>query len=1131
MSYKLFSPLFAIATLFLSAVLTPAADAVPAATVSGGLGAERQLTKEQLEKGRKAAESDARLNDLQRQKALELYDQAADWLRQAEELKTRLARLDTLLHEAPKRIDAVRSGKVEPLPDADDINGLLAEASLERIELAQTHEQMALQQARDTRRRQADELSQLLVSGKGLNEEIASKIDALQRIDADLVVPAADEPEALQQARTMVLQARRMLRQSELDHLKLRLGSQDLLTNLAQAERDTAAAEIAQRERRVDMLNQALQQQRETQARQARQAAEAMQSRTESLPQSLQEVASESAGYRHELEDLVGREQAIDVELQSARRGLEDIKVDFERSRQRVEVVGATRAIGKMLQKRRENLPSVQKYRRNSAVRAAEIGRATDRQIEVDELLRDGADVQAEADSVLAALSPEAQGEYKEQARELTVARRDALNELQKVYGRYIGRITALDLAERQLVEVANAYIDYIDDQLIWIPGIALPDLLAPANLLPPLLRLLAPESWLAVAGDLLDLVAHRPLALLILVLAFLQLLRRHRWAERQLGEIAKQTRKIRNDSFYLTVRALLLSFMLIGAWPLLLIGAGGLLHQLPTATPLSLSLAVGLLQTGVVMFSLRFLIQICLPDGLGDRHLRWSKPVSEALVRELRWLLQPALPLVFLAAAGNGQDAPVALQSLGQIAFMALMLISSVFVYRLLRRSGPFMAGAGDSGPLVQLHFLWFPLATVMPVAFAVTSALGYQQAALDLQWHAELTFWLFVGLFLVKELLLRSLFVAERRLRYEDALRRREELRAQRAQTPEEKEDEALLIPLEVPEVNFDELSEQNKRLLQAGFLFGAVAGIWSIWSDLLPALGFLYSTELPLHAARLVDGVTQEVPITLGDLTVGIIMVLVTVLAAKNIPGVLEIAVLQRLPLDPGARYAITALTQYVIAGIGVLLAFSTLGLQWSNVQWLVAALSVGLGFGLQEIVANFISGIILLFERPIRVGDVVTLDNTTGVVSRIRIRATTITNWDKQELLIPNKEFITGRVINWTLSDKLNRVVITVGVAYGVDVSRAMALMLEAAQENPNVLEDPKPVSSFEAFGDNALTLLLRTYLGNLDNRLATITALHQAINDKFNAAGISIAFPQRDIHLSTERPLEVRLHRD
>jgi potassium efflux system protein len=268
-----------------------------------------------------------------------------------------------------------------------------------------------------------------------------------------------------------------------------------------------------------------------------------------------------------------------------------------------------------------------------------------------------------------------------------------------------------------------------------------------------------------------------------------------------------------------------------------------------------------------------------------------------------------------------------------------------------------------------------------------------------------------------------------------------------------------------------------------------------------------------------------------VTLADLTLGLIMLVITVLAAKNIPGVLEIALLQRLPLDAGARYAIASLTQYLIAGIGVFVAFSTLGLQWSNIQWLVAALSVGLGFGLQEIVANFISGIILLFERPIRVGDVVTIDNITGKVSRIRIRATTIINWDKQELLIPNKEFITGRVINWTLTDKINRIVINVGIAYGSDVERAMQLMLEAAGENENVLDDPKPVVSFEGFGDNALILILRSYLGSMDYRIDTITALHQAINAKFNAAGINIAFPQRDIHLSANAPLDVRLHRD
>ncbi len=333
-----------------------------------------------------------------------------------------------------------------------------------------------------------------------------------------------------------------------------------------------------------------------------------------------------------------------------------------------------------------------------------------------------------------------------------------------------------------------------------------------------------------------------------------------------------------------------------------------------------------------------------------------------------------------------------------------------------------------------------------------------------------------------------------------------------------------------MEIPEINFDALGEQAKRLVRFVYLFSAVVGTWMIWGDLLPALDFFNKIVLPISTQEVVDGVTTLTPLSLSDLLVGLVALAVTLLAAKNLPGVLEITLLQRLPLDAGARYALTTLLQYLIVAIGVISAFSTIGFQWSSIQWLVAALGVGLGFGLQEIVANFISGIILLFERPIRVGDVVTLDNTTGVVSRIRIRATTIINYDKQELLIPNKEFITGRVVNWTLTDKVTRVVVTVGVAYGSNVNQAMSLMLEAAHENENVLEDPPPVATFEGFGDNALTLLLRTYLGAMENRLPTITALHEAINRKFNQAGISIAFPQRDLHLDTSRPLDIRLSR-
>jgi len=847
----------------------------------------------------------------------------------------------------------------------------------------------------------------------------------------------------------------------------------------------------------------------------------------------LQNIAKENASYRLELEDLVNREQLIISESQATRPELDEIKNDFTRTRQRVDVVGASEAIGRMLKARRDALPSVKSYRRTSAERSKEISRATDRQIDIDELLRELGDINKAVTQALRGMPEEEQNRYRPDASELFMAKRDALNELQKVYGRYTGQITSLDLAKRQLVEVASAYISYIDDQLIWIPGPGVATLLDPVGFGHALAWLLSPAHGLDVAKDVWQLVLQQPLLVALMLGLFIFLLKKRGGASAEIGKIARETRKLRSDSFKLTLFAIVQTLIIISPWPLLLIGSGWLLGSQPTAMPYTIAIANGLVKAGIYLTSIRFIIQICLDNGLGDRHLRWLQPVRSSLVHALRWIQPFAVPLGFMIAAASGSELPRAVQYLGQIAFILLMLISTIFIFRLLRHGGTItetlkVSNADDI--LVQLHFLWFPLVMLLPLFFAITSAMGYHYASLHLELRAELTFWFFFGLFLFKELLLRSLYIAERRLRFEDALRRREELRAQRAKCDEVQDDQAPPISLDVPEVNFAELNEQNRRLVQTGFLFAVVIGIWGIWSDLLPALSFLNNTELPLNSSIIVDGITKEVPVTLGDLIVGFMIILVTVLAAKNIPGVLEIVLLQRLPLDFGARYAITSLSRYLIAGIGIFAAFSTLGLQWSSIQWLVAALSVGLGFGLQEIVANFISGIILLFERPIRVGDVITVDATTGKVTRIRIRATTITNWDKQELLIPNKEFITGRVINWTLSDKINRIVVMVGVAYGTDVTRAMNLMLEVAHENLEVLDDPPPVASFEAFGDNALTLQLRSYLGSMDNRLATITALHTAINEKFNAAGIVIAFPQRDLHLDTDRPLDIRLHR-
>jgi potassium efflux system protein len=186
-----------------------------------------------------------------------------------------------------------------------------------------------------------------------------------------------------------------------------------------------------------------------------------------------------------------------------------------------------------------------------------------------------------------------------------------------------------------------------------------------------------------------------------------------------------------------------------------------------------------------------------------------------------------------------------------------------------------------------------------------------------------------------------------------------------------------------------------------------------------------------------------------------------------------------------------------------------------------------MSLGLAFGLQEIFANFVSGLIILFERPVRVGDVVTIDAISGVVSRIRIRATTITDWDRKELIIPNKEFITGRVLNWTLTDPVNRVVVKVGVAYGADTAKVSEILLRLAQENPHVLKDPMPRVMLDSFGDSSLNFVLTCFLPNLENRGTVINDLHMAIDREFRQAGIDNAYPQREVHVrSIDVPLPV-----
>jgi len=234
-------------------------------------------------------------------------------------------------------------------------------------------------------------------------------------------------------------------------------------------------------------------------------------------------------------------------------------------------------------------------------------------------------------------------------------------------------------------------------------------------------------------------------------------------------------------------------------------------------------------------------------------------------------------------------------------------------------------------------------------------------------------------------------------------------------------------------------------------------------------------------------------------------------------RNLPGLLEISLFRRWETGPGERYAIASIAKYAISLVGFVIAFRALGIGWSNVQWLVAALGLGLGFGLQEIFANFVSGLIILFERPIRVGDTVTIGNVTGTVSRIRSRATTIVDGDRKELIVPNKEFITGQLMNWTLSDDVLRTVLRVGVNHDADVERAARLLLKIAESNPQVLPDPGPSVVCTQLGDR-----LEIELGVFSAGTASLAPLRHGLNvailQAFHEAGIMLASPPRELLL-------------
>jgi small-conductance mechanosensitive channel len=255
-----------------------------------------------------------------------------------------------------------------------------------------------------------------------------------------------------------------------------------------------------------------------------------------------------------------------------------------------------------------------------------------------------------------------------------------------------------------------------------------------------------------------------------------------------------------------------------------------------------------------------------------------------------------------------------------------------------------------------------------------------------------------------------------------------------------------------------------------------------------------------------------------ITLGLVLSAVAVLYGSFLTSWAVQSMLMKGVFASRELQVGVRISIARLVHYGFVFVGFLLALVALGVNLRDITIIAGALGVGIGFGLQGIVNNFVSGLILLFERPIKVGDYIQLGELWAEIKKIGLRATVVETFDKSEIVVPNSDLVSYQVTNWTLTNRMARLIIPVGVEYGSDVPLVVETLMECATANSKVMRKPEPQVLFLKFGESSLDFELRVWISDIDDRLAMISQLHQEIDRRFRQAGIVIAFPQRDLHL-------------
>lgn len=575
-----------------------------------------------------------------------------------------------------------------------------------------------------------------------------------------------------------------------------------------------------------------------------------------------------------------------------------------------------------------------------------------------------------------------------------------------------------------------------------------------------------------------------------------------------RLASLASRVNTLTNDSHWLTPEAMFWTILLALPSTLMFFTAYNAIGFLFFNDPI----AIGRWGVRVTLYWWFFATMLSLlrPNGLAFRHFgmpQESNRIFQRIIKQSIWivglLLVSSIPSQ-IDEIGYLNDAIGQVMSI--IALALCLFVVRPLLNRAIREYQKAKKEEGATNTSISLFRLLRLILVIVPISLIILIILGYYYTAVYLITHLLNSYFVILLWVFGRYFAYRFVAISARRLAYRRLQDKRRKLREQVLENGT-KEDETI------------KLSVVNQQIYRVTDLIGWVVlfvSLYVIWSDLISVAYYL-------------DGVilwesnegNQVESVTLLNLMRASLYVVITYVLIKNIAGILEVTVFSKMPLSKGTPQTIITMLTYIIVTFGSVSAFSALGISWTKIQWIFTALSVGLGFGVREIFGSFVSGSILLFERPIRVGDKVTVGQYTGIITKIRLRSTTLLNSDHMEVVLPNQAFVTDRFINWTLNNTITRLQIFFKVSYDTDLDLMQRLLLQAVNEAPKVLSEPKVEINMLHFGDNALEHELLVFVGELGDRIETMNFLQYRINQLFRENGIRFALNQLDVHLHSE----------